>query len=212
MAETGRNSRGVRIISTMTKTGIAFVAMLLAAGSAGAAPPDPPVELRLKAGVFRPLETIPTAPAWYRHAPIERSPAGRRYLVAITRGPLNGVDRQRLMRAGAEILGYIPVHGYRIRVEPENETTIRALPFVAWLGEFPQHMKTDPGLSARVGGPGRSTKIRVVMNPGEPETRVRELLDDLLLNATPSGKDGGSQSRGNSNFFENAKALDSSWM
>ncbi|MEE8111540.1 MAG: S8 family serine peptidase, partial [Acidobacteriota bacterium] len=174
----------------MTKTWIAFVAMLLAAGSAGAASPDPPVELRLKAGVFRPLETIPTAPAWYRHAPVERSPAGRRYLVAITRGPLNGVDRQRLMRAGAEILGYIPVHGYRIRVEPENETTIRALPFVSWLGEFPQHMKTDPGLSARVGGPGRSTKIRVVMNPGEPETRVRELLDDLLLNATPSGKDG----------------------
>ena len=57
----GGNSRGVRIISTMTKTWIAFVAMLLAAGSAGAASPDPPVELRLNASVFHPLETIPTA-------------------------------------------------------------------------------------------------------------------------------------------------------
>ena len=78
----------------------------------------PLVELRLAGATFRPLAGEAAAPAWLRTAPVETSPRGRRYLIAITRSSLDPGQRRLIEAAGAELLDYLPVHGYRVRLLP----------------------------------------------------------------------------------------------
>ncbi|HEV8702942.1 MAG TPA: S8 family serine peptidase [Candidatus Polarisedimenticolia bacterium] len=148
------------------------------------------LELRLAGGVFRPLAGEPAAPGWFRATPEDRSPRGRRYLVAITRAALDAEARRLLEVAGAELIDYLPVHGYRLRLSPEAEDRVRGLPFIAWLGALPPHLKVEPQLSARAGRPGGDTKLRVILAEGEPAGRAIEALSDLAPLARPSGKDG----------------------
>lgn len=95
------------------------------------APEPPPLALRYASATFRPGAPMLEAPGWYRDASERESPQGRRYLVAITSVSLDP-DRLRLMEAaGATILGYIPTHVYRLRIEPARVDSFHALPFVA---------------------------------------------------------------------------------
>ena len=154
---------------------------------------QPPLELRLAGGIFRPLAGEPAAsasPAWFRPALEERSPRGARYLVAITRAALDAEERRLLQAAGAELLDYLPVHGYRLRLTPAAEDSVRSLPFVAWLGALPPHLKIEPCLSARAARPEGDTKLRVILADGEPAGRAVDALLGLLPLARPSGKDG----------------------
>ncbi len=172
------------------------------AASDSAAPPDrsrerPPLELNLTSGRFRPLEPPAQDPPWYSGRAEHTSPRGRRYLVAITGGPLDAEQRFRLEREGARLLGYLPVNGYRVRVSPQREEKIRALPFVAWLGELPPHTKVRADLEAKASHRDQSAsrrdqpvRIRVVLWASEPEFRVRAALSGLETVAAPSGKDG----------------------
>lgn len=139
-----------------------------------------PIELRFSGGPFRPLAGAPAAA-------VEMSPRNERYVVAITRGGLDPAERQRLVDAGAELLDYIPVHGYRIRIAPEAVEAVRALPFVLWLGEVPAHFKVEPGL---VEEPLDETAVRVLVTAGEPVTRILGVLDKIEVTSAPSGKDG----------------------
>src|SRR5262249_13015757 len=130
-----------------------FVLVLVsqpAASSARAATSDPAPTMHLAAGDFHPLDpaSLP-APGWFRAPSFARSVSERRYLVAIGRGPLDAEARARVESAGAEILDYFPDNGYRVRLAPDSEDALRALPFFAWIGELPAHAKVEPALAAR---------------------------------------------------------------
>jgi hypothetical protein len=99
-------------------------------------------------------------------------------------------QRLRLEGAGARILGYLPVNGYRVRVSPEREERVRELSFVAWLGELPPHTKVQADLAAKAPRRQEPVRIRVVLYASEPESRVRAALSGLEAGAAPSGKDG----------------------
>ena len=167
-----------------------LVATLALAPTALAAPATPRPVLRFAAGEFRPGEPPPNAPAWFQAKSIAMSERGSRYLAAITNGPLGRRDRKQLESLGVEILEYLPVDGYRLRVAPSSEAAVRRLPFVAWLGTLPPHFKVAPELAAASAAPGGVTSIRVVLTAGESPRRVVEGLAGLSPLASPSGKDG----------------------
>jgi hypothetical protein len=192
--KTTRPRSALRALLTLSLTGMAGGAIVAAPRAAAPAP----LELRLAGGVFRPDGTgsgvtIPAAPEWYRAAafpPIGTSPRGRMYLVAIARGPLSPDERRRLAAAGAEPLDYLPVHGYRVRLEPGGEVRVRDLPFVAWLGALPAHLKVEPGLAQRAAAAEGATPLLVVLSADEPPGRAVETLEGMRVVAAPSGKDG----------------------
>ena len=170
-----------------------LVAVLLFAPVAIAGPPVEPVDpdpvLKLSAGSFRPNAPREAAPDWFRADPVDRSLSGRRFVVAVTRGPLDAEQRRRMESAGAEILDYFPENGYRLRVAPGADEAVRALPFVTWVGPIPPHFKVEPGLAALAERPASATRIRVLLAAGESESRVLSILDGLPATARPSGKD-----------------------
>src|SRR5262245_24893171 len=171
--------------------GLILAGLCSAAAVAAEEPPSRPLELKLAAGTFRPLEGRPATPSWFQEIAVPHSAAGRRHLVAITDAALTAEQRHDLELAGATLLGYLPVHGYRLRVAREDESAVRALPFVTWLGELPAYLKISTHVQERASRPdGRPTAIRVVLAPGEPETRVVRALADLVVSAAPAGPGG----------------------
>ena len=159
-------------------------------GAGAAAGPSQP-RLRLSGGDFLPRSGETAAPGWYDAPAVAGSAAGRRYLVAIARGPLDAGERRSLEQAGAELLDYLPVYGYRLRAAPETESAIRALPFVLWLGELPPWRKVESALASRAAAPGREdAKLRVILTAGEPQMRVLTALAGLRAESAPAGKGG----------------------
>ena len=146
------------------------ILLVVTVGPGAAEQPNASLRVRMAGGEFSP-HTPGQAPAWFRET---RRPSvgvtGKRYLVAITREALGVEQRDRLQRAGAELLGYLPDHAYRLRIERGFEPTIRALPFVAWLGELPAPLKVQPALASEVGRADRPIELRVIVAEGEPAT------------------------------------------
>ena len=157
----------------------------------------------------------PAAPDWFAAlspVSITKSPHGRRYLLMLSHGGLSPSDRETLIAAGGEILDYVPVHGYRLRLPPAAEHAVRAMPFIAWLGEAPAHLKVAPELLRRAslqaptqgagagpesdreqgGGPaaGERIPLRVIVAADEPAGRTLDVLRGLDVLPAPSGKDG----------------------
>ena len=174
-------------------------------------PLAPRPELRLASGVFRPLHPASlVAPAWLRAKGEARSVSERRYLVAIADGPLDGAERARMESAGAELIDYFPDNGYRVRLAPDAEPALRALPFLVWVGELPAHHKVAPALDARAraeieadsGGASPSgartgapsalggVDVRIVLFSGEGAGRVLDAIEGLAATAAPAGRDG----------------------
>ncbi len=169
----------------------AILLMLLGAAPLIAASPNPaPLELRYATGTFRPHSSPPRAPAWYKDSSEKDSPRGQRYLVAIGVASLEPDQRRQMEAAGATILGYVPAHGYRLRIDPARVDALRSLPFIAWLGEPPAHLKVSAELSLRAEHPGSPVRVRVILEANEPPTRAHRVLSGLDVVAASSGKDG----------------------
>ncbi|MCI0408196.1 MAG: hypothetical protein L0191_06485, partial [Acidobacteria bacterium] len=169
----------------------AILLILLGAVTLIAAAPDPaPLELRYAAGTFRPRGSPPKLPAWYKDSSEKDSPRGQRYLVAIGMASLEPDQRRQMEAAGATILGYVPAHGYRLRIDPTRVEALRSLPFIAWLGEPPAHLKVSAEFSLRAEHPGSPARVRVILEANEPPTRAHHVLAGLDVVAAPSGKDG----------------------
>jgi hypothetical protein len=161
-----------------------------AASGPGAGRAGRVAEIRFASGSFRPDGPVSTPPGWYRDVSERESPRGRRYLVALASGPLDPDQRHRMEKAGAEVLGYLPDHGYRVRLNPAAVESIRKLSFVVWLGETPPHFKVQPELAARAGrAAGAPIPVRVVLESDEPPERARQALAGLDVLSAPSGKD-----------------------
>jgi len=150
----------------------------------------PRAELRFAAADFHPGNADPKAPTWFHDSKIAVSARGSRYLTAVAKGALTPEQRAELAALDVEILGYLPVDGYRLRVAPEQEGAVRRLPYLVWLGVPPPQFKIEPELSATADSPTGATKVRVVLAAGESQQRVVGLLAGMPLLATPSGKDG----------------------
>ncbi len=169
---------------------LAWIALLACVSSSAAELGTGRLELRFAGATYRPQERDPDPPGWYRAQEQATSARGRRYLVALTHASLTSDQRRQIESAGADLLGYIPVHGYALRLAPHAEETVRALPFVAWLGEIPAPLKLQPELSALAERPSRQARLRVILYADEPEERVLDALAGLAATAAPSGKDG----------------------
>jgi len=182
----------------LVATSLAILVTVALAGAQPKAPTsDEALELHLAGGDFRPRAAVPASiPAWFAAPEVQTSPSGRRYLVAMTSIPLGAEERGRLADAGAELLDYLPVRGYRVRLSPGAESAVRRLPFVAWLGPLPAHFKVAPRLAAQATEtsaadlPVRDTSVRVILAAGEPPDRVLDALAGVSAVATPAGKDG----------------------
>jgi hypothetical protein len=147
---------------------------------AGDSPREP--ALRLAGGEFNPS----AAPA----AAAQASPRGLLYLVAITDSPLGPEQRHRIELAGADLLGYLPQRGYRIRLAADAVDRVRSLPFVEWLGQLPPEHKVLPKLAAAAAHPAGTTRLRVVLAAGEPHHRAMAVVRGLAPVAAPAGPDG----------------------
>jgi hypothetical protein len=178
------------LISMHGIAAIAPVTLLLFLASTATAAPPSSVELRFATGTFRPELPSPAAPSWYRDRSKERSSRGRHYLVAIVSGPLDADQRLQLKQAGASVLGYLPDNGYRVRLDPAAFDSVRALPFVVWLGESPPHFKVQRRLATLATRPAGSVPIRVILEADELPDRARVALAGLDIRSAPSGKDG----------------------
>jgi hypothetical protein len=180
---------------------VLWLAPALVWGSEGSPPAR---ELRFAGGTIRIAATAtltPPAPDWF--APesgraFEESPRGRVYLLALFNGGLSGPDSEALRAAGVEILDYVPVHGYRLRVPPPAEHAVRGMASVVWLGNAPAHLKVAPELlrratlvvpAAPAGAPERIA-LRIVLAGDEPPGRALEILRGLEVVPAPPGKDG----------------------
>src|SRR5207249_7039134 len=89
-----------------------------------------------------------------------------------------------------KILGYVPAHGYRLRIDPLAVSALRSLPFVAWVGEPPPFVKVQPELAAIAEHPSSSVGVRVLLEAGEPPGRAQRTLAGLDVTAAPAGKEG----------------------
>lgn len=173
-----------------------------ASSAARASTPRQVAELRFASGIFRPDGPAASAPAWYRDLSEERSARGHRYLIAIASGPLDPVQRRRMEQAGAAVLGYIPDHGYRVRIDPAAVDAVGALPFITWLGAPPPHFKVQAELAGRADRIARTkvaagdawpvspVPVRLILEADEPPQRARLALAGLAPRAAPSGKEG----------------------
>ena len=178
---------------TSTSGIIAILSVVLSLVSAFPATAEPDrrgPELRFATGTFRPDNPSPAAPGWYRNLALERSPRNRRYLVAIVSDKLDADQRRRLEQAGASVLGYLPDNGYRVVLDPAASDSVRALPFVVWLGETPPYLKVQAALAAHADRPAAPLPVRVILEADEPPDRARLALAGLDPRSAPSGKDG----------------------
>ena len=186
-------SKESRLPSTSAYRIVAILSVILpflTASPATAEPVRRGAELRFATGTFRPERPSPATPEWYRNLAEERSVRGRRYLVVIVSETLDAAQRHQLKQAGASVLGYLPDNGYRVRLDPAAYDSVRALPFVVWLGEPPPHFKVQAQLAARATRPVSPVPIRVILEADEVPERARVALAGLDTQSAPSGKDG----------------------
>jgi len=167
-----------------------LVGSLLVLAPAMAADDAPRPVLRYASGDFRPGAAGLSAPSWFHDANLAAGTRGDRYLTALLKGPMTAEQRAELEALGVEVLGYVPVDGYRLRVGASREGSVRRLTFVAWLGTPPSHLKIEPELAATAAAPIGPTRLRVVLAAGESQGRAAGLFPGMPLTATPSGKDG----------------------
>jgi len=169
---------------------IALTAVIALACPTFSGSAEPAVELRFAAGTFRPLEGEPRAPDWVPRQHAETSEAGYLYLVAVASRSLGEAERAQIEALGAEILRYIPVHGYMLRVPSGSEPDLKSLPFVEWAGPVPPQFKIAPALAHRAAAPSAPERLRVVLEAGESPGRVSSALEGLAPMARASGPGG----------------------
>jgi hypothetical protein len=115
---------------------------------------------------------------------------GTRYATATLLGPLTDEQRAKITALGVDIVGYAPVHGYRIRFAPEVAAAIVQLPFVASLDDGAPAAKLAPGLAdAAAAATAGWLRVRVLLYTGETPHRALAMLPGSP-DATPAGKDG----------------------
>lgn len=79
----------------------------------------------------------------------QRFDADRHYIVQLD-GPIDPARRADLVSAGVELLDYLPHFAYVARLGAADPAALAAIPFVGWVGDFPNEWKLDAAFGTRV--------------------------------------------------------------
>jgi hypothetical protein len=121
------------------------VVVCLGAGTALGAPAPDRLELKLGAGTFDPLVSVPLPPVPLR---LEAEPASGYFIVQF-REAIRSALLDTLRSIGAAPVGYLPDQAYLVRLPEGKAAVLRALPEVRWLGPVQPGWKISPDLGVR---------------------------------------------------------------
>ena len=107
--------------------------------------------------------------AW-SHAPSSR------YYVLQVNGPVLPEWRDTLARLGVRLDDYLPDFGYVARIEPSQRESVRALPFVRYLGPFEPAFRLSRSVDTKTDAP---LTVNVVVHDGETVDSVAKVGDSL---------------------------------
>jgi len=140
MLETGSGHGRWRLLLTFLLA-LALVGLVLAAVRAGS-PSDPPPVLRLRAGVFDPLQDPPPIPA-----SLAALPSGPPvYALVQFSGPVRHEWQAALEATGAQVMDYLPDYTYVVRLPVGGLAAMAHLPGVRWVGDLLPAYRLDPAL------------------------------------------------------------------
>lgn len=101
--------------------------------------------IRLRAATFVP--TAGEAPAINAAlAARPEAPGLRGYYLVQFAGPIEQAWKDAAAAEGAELLEYVPDYAFKVRMSPAQAARVRALPTVAWVGQFHPAYKLAPNL------------------------------------------------------------------
>ncbi len=141
----------------------------------------------LRAAAFDPVERVPSdvglgLSAWRDQA------AGRVLAVVQLTATPSAAARDALARAGVELLDYLPVNAYLVRLDLAESAAVARLPGVRAVFRLPKWAKLEPGLLAAADdGDGRVT-LALTAAPGRDGQAVAAVLAksvrDLRVSST----------------------------
>jgi len=155
-------------------------------------------EIRINGVSFDPLQD---APALQAHGLLNTTnSATSDYILMQTAAPLTAAQKAELARAGVKLHGYVE-GAYEGEYRDRDLDRLRALPFLAWVGEAPDKVKVSPELHAATqsstahllsmltpaGAPGAGrTRVNIVLRPGVDDAAA---LDSIAAAAGLSRDD-----------------------
>jgi|GEM_PF-1191060 len=102
--------------------------------------PQPGSQILIRYGAFDPLQSVPTIPERLR-ATNERG----LWIVQFDRIPTQQ-DRDAILAAGGERIGYFPQNSYVVRMNAADVGKLMSSPFVRWVGCYEVAYRIDPAL------------------------------------------------------------------
>ena len=109
------------------------------------------VPIRLKPFTFDPIAQTPDLsklPSALRVASEGKAGQPATYLLQFG-GPVTDDWKAEVQRLGVRLYGYVPEHAFIARIDPATLTSIRALPFVRWVGPYAPAYRIAPELTAQ---------------------------------------------------------------
>jgi outer membrane protein assembly factor BamB len=135
-------------------------------------PDKEPEKLHLRAGSFDPKkETGPASlPAAAQYLPPQAKAVGirGRYNLVQFDAPIRPEWQEAIRGTGAKIVQYVPDYAFVVQMTPAQETDVRNVPHVTFVGNYKPSWKVDPDLLMTLSGPGAiPPEWSVVVQPGE---------------------------------------------
>lgn len=117
-------------------------------------------------------------------------PGGKGYYIVQFDGPIQDAWKASLKATGVEIFDYVPDFAFIISLNSDDETRIRALPHVRWLGIFQPAYKISPQVSSQIfmtpqaaddetGTEADDVELIVQVFPGEDLTAIYDTISQL---------------------------------
>jgi hypothetical protein len=99
------------------------------------------------------------------------------YVLVQTRAPLTAPEKAQLEQAGAKLHGYVR-DAYVCEYKDRDLGRLRALPFVAWAGEYPDKVKVSPELHAATQAP--NAHLLSMLSPAGAPGGVKQHVNIVL--------------------------------
>jgi len=105
------------------------------------------------------------------------------YILVQTRAPLTAAQKTEMENAGARLHGYVR-DAYEYEYRDRDLGRLRALPFVSWVGEFPDKVKVSPELHAATQAP--SARLLSMLSPAGAPGAGKEHVNIVLRRGVDS--------------------------
>jgi subtilisin family serine protease len=152
------------------------------------------IKIRLNNHHFDPLRKIPSDHISNKISQLKKQKTGDsnrpEYYIVQFDAPIQNLWKKDLKDAGAKILDYVPDFAFIIRLAPDSEQKVRALPHVRWLGEYQPSFK----LSRKLADPAyansnkdKRVSLQLSLFPDEDNDAIKagiSGLDGIIENET----------------------------